>query len=68
MTLPAVLERGAHELFDTLPASGIAPAVAALDEATRADLLAELIRRTEPLRDGHTLRGSLTASVLRPAH
>ena len=64
VTLPAVVHGGAQELFDTLPASGIAPAIAALDEAERADLLAETARRTEPLRDGDALRSSLTASVL----
>jgi ubiquinone/menaquinone biosynthesis C-methylase UbiE len=64
VTLPAVLHGGAQEMFDTLAASGIAPAIAALDDATRADLLRETARLTEPLRDGDTLRGSLTASVL----
>jgi ubiquinone/menaquinone biosynthesis C-methylase UbiE len=64
VTLPAVLPGGVQEMFDTLPASGIAPAIAALDDAKRADLLAEIARLTQPLRDGDTLRGSLTASVL----
>jgi SAM-dependent methyltransferase len=64
VTLPAVVQGGAKELFDTLPASGIAPAIAALDDATRAALLAELAHRTEPLRDENALCGSLTASVL----
>jgi SAM-dependent methyltransferase len=64
VTLPAVLQGGAQELFDTWPAAGIAPAIAALDDAKRADLLAETARLTEPLRDGNTLRSSLTASVL----
>jgi SAM-dependent methyltransferase len=64
VTLPAVLQGGAKELFDTLPASGIAPAIVALDDAERAALLAEIARRTEPLRDARALRGSLTASVL----
>ena len=64
VTLPAVLPGGAHELFDTLPASGIASTIAALDETARADLLAEITRRTEPLRDGNALHGSLTSSVL----
>ena len=64
VTLPAVLPGGAQELFDTLPASGIAPDVAALGDAKRADLLAEVTRLTEPLREGDSLRGSLTASVL----
>ena len=64
VTLPALLEGGAQELFDTLPASGIAPEIAALDDADRAALLAEIARRTAPLRDGDALRGSLTSSVL----
>jgi ubiquinone/menaquinone biosynthesis C-methylase UbiE len=64
VTLPAVLHGGAQELFDTLPATGIAAAIAALDDSTRADLLAETERVTQPLRDGETVRGSLTASVL----
>jgi ubiquinone/menaquinone biosynthesis C-methylase UbiE len=64
VTLPAVVQGGAEEMFDTLPASGIASDIAALDDATRADLLAETARLTEPLRDGDALRGSLTASVL----
>lgn len=64
VTLPAVVQGGAQELFDTLPASGIAPAIAALDDAERADLLAETARLTNPLRDGDALRSSLTASVL----
>jgi ubiquinone/menaquinone biosynthesis C-methylase UbiE len=64
VTLPAVLQGGAHEMFDTLPASGIAPEIAALDDDLRADLLAEITRLTQPLRDGDALRGSLTASVL----
>jgi SAM-dependent methyltransferase len=64
VTLPAVLTGGAQELFDTLPASGIAPAIDALDDAARAELLAEIVRITEPVRDGGSLRGSLTASVL----
>ena len=64
VTLPAVVHGGAQELFDTLPASGIAPAIATLDNAKRADLLAETARLTQPLRDGDTLRSSLTASVL----
>lgn len=64
VTLPAVLEGGARELVDTLPATGIAPDIAALDDARRADLLAETTRLTQWLRDGDALRGSLTASVL----
>jgi ubiquinone/menaquinone biosynthesis C-methylase UbiE len=64
VTLPAVLAGGVHELFGTLPAAGIAPDIAALDDAKRAELLAELTRLTEPLRDGDALRSSLTASVL----
>jgi len=64
LTLPAVLEGGAQELFDTLPASGIAPAIAALDDAERDRLFAEVVRLTETLRDGDALRSSLTASIL----
>lgn len=64
VTLPAVLPGGPAELFGTLPAAGIAPDIAALDDATRAELRAEVDRLTEPLRDGDALRGSLTASVL----
>lgn len=64
VTLPAALLGGAQELFDTLPASGIAPAIAALDDAQRAELLAETERLTEPLRDGAALRDSLSSSVL----
>jgi ubiquinone/menaquinone biosynthesis C-methylase UbiE len=64
VTLPATLHGGAQELFDTLPASGIAPTIAALDDATRANVLAETERLTKSLRDGDTLRSSLTASVL----
>ena len=64
VTMPAVVPGGAQSLFDTLAASGIAPAIAALDDATRAELLADLTRRTEPLREGDSLRGSLTSSVL----
>jgi ubiquinone/menaquinone biosynthesis C-methylase UbiE len=64
VTLPAVLPGGADELFGTLPAAGIAPDIAALDDATRAALRAEVARLTAPLRDGDAIRGSLTASVL----
>jgi hypothetical protein len=51
-------------LFATLPAAGIAPDIAALDDEQRNALLDEITRLTEPLRDGTALRGSLTASVL----
>lgn len=61
---PAVLPGGAHALFETLAATGIAADVAALDDAARADLLAEIERLTEPVRVGDALHGSLTASVL----
>jgi ubiquinone/menaquinone biosynthesis C-methylase UbiE len=64
VTLPAVLAGGAAELFATLPAAGIAPDIAALDDARRDALLDEVTRLTEPLRDGTALRSSLTASVL----
>jgi SAM-dependent methyltransferase len=64
VTLPAVLHGGAQELFDTLPASGIAPTIEALEESQRAELLTETMRLTEPARDGTSLRGSLTASIL----
>ena len=64
VTLPAVLPGGAKDLFDTLPAAGIAPDIAALDDAQRAELLAEVTRLTEPIRDGDALRSSMTASVL----
>lgn len=66
VTLPAVLEGGAKELYDTLPASGIARDIRALDDAKRAELLAEVERLTDPIRDGDgdAIRASLTASVL----
>ena len=64
VTLPAVLHGGAHELYDTLPAAGIAPDIRALDDAKREELLAEVKRLTEPLRQGNAIHGSLTASVL----
>jgi ubiquinone/menaquinone biosynthesis C-methylase UbiE len=64
VTLPAVLPGGAQDLVDTLPASGIAADIAALDDATRAELLADVARRTEVIRDGDALRASMTASVL----
>jgi ubiquinone/menaquinone biosynthesis C-methylase UbiE len=64
VTLPAVLPGGAQDIFDTLPAAGIAADIAALDDATRAELLAEVTRLTEPVRDGAAVRGSMTASVL----
>lgn len=63
-TRAAVLPGGPHALFDTLVASGIAPDVAALDDATRARLLAEIERLTESVRVGDALHGSLTASIL----
>jgi ubiquinone/menaquinone biosynthesis C-methylase UbiE len=64
VTLPALLHDGARELFDTWRASGIASDIATLENSERADLLAETVRLTEPLRDADALRGSLTASVL----
>ena len=64
VTLPAVLPGGAQELFDTLPASGIASAVAELDDARRRELLEEIIRLTEPIRDGVAVRGTMTATVM----
>lgn len=64
VTLPAVLPGGARELFDTLPAAGIAGVIAALDDDKRAALLDEVTRLTESLRDGDAIRSSLTASVL----
>jgi SAM-dependent methyltransferase len=64
VTLPAVLPGGARDLFDTLPAAGIAADIAALDDARRAALLAEVVQLTEPLRDGDAIRASMTASVL----
>lgn len=64
VTLPAVMHGGADELFGTLPAAGIAPDIAALDDATRAKLRAEVERLTAPLRDGDAIRSSLSASVL----
>jgi ubiquinone/menaquinone biosynthesis C-methylase UbiE len=60
VTLPAILPNGARDLFDTLRAAGIAPAIAALDDAKRSELLAEITRSAG---EGE-LRGSLTASVL----
>ena len=64
VTLPAILLGGVEELFDTLPASGIASAIGELDNAKREELLAEIARLADPARDGASLRGSLTASVL----
>jgi hypothetical protein len=64
VTLPAVLPGGAADLDGTLPAAGIAADIAALDDAKRAELLAEVVRLTEPIRDGDALRTSMTASVL----
>lgn len=64
VTLPAVLPGGAQDMFDTLPAAGIAADIAALDDAKRAELLAELTRLTEPIRDGAAVRTTMTASVL----
>ncbi len=64
VVLPAVLRGGPQELFDAWPASGIAADIAALGDAERSALLAETVRLTEPLRDGDTLRSSLSASVL----
>jgi SAM-dependent methyltransferase len=64
VTLPAVLPCGAQDLFDTLPAAGIAADIAALDDAKRAELLAEISRLTEPVRDGVVVRSSMTASGL----
>jgi ubiquinone/menaquinone biosynthesis C-methylase UbiE len=61
---PAVLPGGARDLIDTLPAAGIASDIAALDDAQRAALLAEVTRLTEPIRDGDRLVGSMTSSVL----
>ncbi|MEO8887767.1 MAG: class I SAM-dependent methyltransferase [Jatrophihabitantaceae bacterium] len=64
VTLPAVLAGGASELVATLPASGIADDIAALDEAAHAELLAEVTRLTRPLRVDNAIHSSLTASVL----
>ena len=64
VTLPVVLPGGARELFDTLPASGIASMIDALKNAKRDELLAETARLASSARDGASLRGSLTASVL----
>ena len=64
VTLPAVLPGGAADLYGTLPAAGIAADIAALDDAKRAELLAEVDRLTEPIRDGDALRTTMTASVL----
>jgi ubiquinone/menaquinone biosynthesis C-methylase UbiE len=64
VTLPAVMPGGGHSLFNTLAAAGIAPEIAALDEGKRAALLSEVLHLTEPLRDGDSIRSSLTASVL----
>ena len=64
VTLPAVLQGGARDLFDTLRAAGIAPDIAALDDAKRAALLDEVIRLTEPIRKGEAIHASLVASVL----
>ena len=64
VTLPAILPGGVHELFDTLRASGIASTIEGLENAKREELLAETARLAERARDGASLRGSLTASVL----
>ncbi|WP_375489351.1 class I SAM-dependent methyltransferase [uncultured Jatrophihabitans sp.] len=64
VTLPAVLRGGAQELFDTLPASGVAADIAALHDNQRAQLLAETVRLAEGAQEGTSLSGSLTASVL----
>lgn len=64
VTLPAVLPGGVQELFDTLPASGVASEIQALENTKRDELLAETARLAGPARDGASLRGSLTASVL----
>jgi hypothetical protein len=64
VTLPSVLPGGAQDLFDTLPAAGIAADIAALDEAQRAELLAETTRLTERINVGQALHDSMTASVL----
>ena len=64
VTLPAVLPGGAADLYGTLPAAGIAADIAALDDTTRAELLAEVTRLSEPIRDGDTVRSSMSASVL----
>lgn len=64
VTRPAVLPGGVQELLDTLPASGIAADIDALDDSKRAELSAETARLTTPARDGDALHGSLTASVL----
>ena len=64
VTLPAVLPGGAQDLVDSLAAAGIAAEIAALDAATGAELLAEVSRLTEPIRDGDAIRASMTASVL----
>jgi ubiquinone/menaquinone biosynthesis C-methylase UbiE len=64
VTLTAVLPGGAADLYGTLPAAGIAADIAALDDAQRAQLLAEVTRLSEPIRDGEALRSSMTASVL----
>ena len=49
VTLPAVLPGGAQAMFATLPASGIASTIEALGDGTRAELLAEIVRLTEPI-------------------
>lgn len=64
VTLPAVLDGGAAMLVATLPASGIAADIEALDADRMAELVAEVSRRTESLRDGDAIRSSMTASVL----
>lgn len=64
VTLPAVLPGGAADLYGTLPAAGIAADIATLDDAKQAELLAEVARLTEPIRDGEALRSTMTASVL----
>lgn len=64
VTLPAVLPGGARDLVDSLAAAGIAAEIGALDDAQRAELLAEATRLTESIRDGDAIRSSMTASVL----
>lgn len=64
VTLPAVIEGGATELFNSLAAAGIASDIAALDKEKSQALQDELARLTEPLRDGDAIRSTLTSSVL----
>jgi hypothetical protein len=62
--LPVGLAGGPSALLRTLDASGIAPDIRALDDATRGALLDAVTREAAPLLDGDTIRSTLTTSML----